>query len=165
MAVEHVNVTDPNIHEPKGVAAAAVNKVYVADGAASGAWQLIEEAQIDATSIKNINQRSFTVKIDDVSTAGSYWVASPWAGTITKIYTVLEGAISGADAALSFELGGTAVTDGGITITQASSAAGDVDSSTPSAANTVTAGGAIEVITDGGSTGAVSVQVTFVLTL
>lgn len=36
--VEHASITDPNIHEPKGVAAAAVDKAYVADGAGSGAW-------------------------------------------------------------------------------------------------------------------------------
>jgi hypothetical protein len=39
MAVQHKNITDPDIHEPKGVAAAAVGKVYVSDGAGSGSWQ------------------------------------------------------------------------------------------------------------------------------
>jgi len=36
---EHVNITDPFIHEPKGVASAGVDQVYVSDGAGSGAWQ------------------------------------------------------------------------------------------------------------------------------
>lgn len=36
--VEHVTITDPDLHEPKGVAAATANEVYVADGAASGDW-------------------------------------------------------------------------------------------------------------------------------
>jgi len=36
--VSHASITDPNIHEPKGVATAAVDKAYVADGAGSGAW-------------------------------------------------------------------------------------------------------------------------------
>lgn len=39
MAVQHKNITDPDIHEPKDVAAAAVGKVYVSDGAGSGSWQ------------------------------------------------------------------------------------------------------------------------------
>ncbi len=38
MAVEHVNIADPDIHEPKGVAAADVGQVYTANGAGSGSW-------------------------------------------------------------------------------------------------------------------------------
>ena len=41
MAVEHVNIADPNIHEPKGVATAAVDTVYYANGAGSGSWKLV----------------------------------------------------------------------------------------------------------------------------
>lgn len=35
---EHVDIVDPEIHEPKGVASATSGQVYVADGAGSGAW-------------------------------------------------------------------------------------------------------------------------------
>lgn len=90
--------------------------------------------------------------IEDVSTAQSDWVVAPHAGDIVAIYSVIDAAITVADAVLSFEIGGTAVTDGGITIANAGSAAGTVDSSTPSAANALTAGEALECITDGGST-------------
>ena len=38
MAKQHNVITDPNIHEPKGVAAAATKQVYAADGAGSGNW-------------------------------------------------------------------------------------------------------------------------------
>jgi len=38
MSTEHVAIADPNIHEPKGIAAASADKVYVADGAGSGDW-------------------------------------------------------------------------------------------------------------------------------
>ncbi len=61
------------------------------------------------------------------------------------------------------EIGGTLVTNSAITITQSGSAAGDVDSSTPSAANTVTAGQAIEVISDGLSTTNVDATITLVI--
>ena len=37
--VSHSTLTDPYLHEPKGVAAATVDKVYVSDGAGSGAWK------------------------------------------------------------------------------------------------------------------------------
>ena len=35
---EHVDLTDPELHEPKGVAAATSGQVYVADGGGSGSW-------------------------------------------------------------------------------------------------------------------------------
>jgi len=41
MPIEHVNATDPDIHEPKGVAAAASGKIYIADGAGSGSWRYV----------------------------------------------------------------------------------------------------------------------------
>lgn len=36
--VEHSTITDPNIHEPKGIASASANTVYIADGSGSGSW-------------------------------------------------------------------------------------------------------------------------------
>lgn len=39
MAIEHVDIADPDIHEPKGVASATAGDIYVADGAGSGAWK------------------------------------------------------------------------------------------------------------------------------
>ena len=36
---EHVSITDPNIHEPKGVASAQAGTAYIATGAGSGQWQ------------------------------------------------------------------------------------------------------------------------------
>ncbi len=38
MALEHSTLSDPNLHEPKGVSTAQSGKVYVADGAGSGDW-------------------------------------------------------------------------------------------------------------------------------
>lgn len=38
MTIEHNVITDPNVHEPKGISIAAADKVYVSDGAGSGAW-------------------------------------------------------------------------------------------------------------------------------
>jgi len=98
-------------------------------------------------------------EIADISSAASTWAISPVAGDIVAIYTVIDGAITVGDAAITFEIAGTPVTNGGITIAYSGSAAGDVDSSTPSAANTVTAGQAIEIITDGGSTDAAKATV------
>ncbi len=48
MTVAHSAITDPNLHEPKGVAAATSNKVYVSDGAASGTWQKLTASQFNS---------------------------------------------------------------------------------------------------------------------
>lgn len=39
MTIEHKNITDPNIHEPKGAGTASADTVYTADGLGSGAWE------------------------------------------------------------------------------------------------------------------------------
>lgn len=147
--VQHSALTDPELHEPKGASSATSEQFYVADGIGSGAWEY-QNFVLNAV-------------IDDISTAGSFWVVSPYAGTIEKIYTVINSPITLADATLSFEIGGTPVTSGGITIAFTGSAAGDIDSSTPSANNAVTAGQAIELITDGGSTDPCKVEVTLLM--
>ena len=38
MTILHVNIADADRHEPKGISTATAGQVYVADGAASGAW-------------------------------------------------------------------------------------------------------------------------------
>jgi hypothetical protein len=37
--IQHKNIVDPNIHEPKGVKFAAKDTAYIADGNGSGAWR------------------------------------------------------------------------------------------------------------------------------
>lgn len=36
--IQHNALTDPNLHEPKGIAGASSNQIYVSDGSGSGAW-------------------------------------------------------------------------------------------------------------------------------
>ena len=71
--------------------------------------------------MRTLNDYFLTAKITNISTAGSTFVAVPDGGKIIKILTSIKNAITTADAALSFEIGGTAVTGGGITITQSGS--------------------------------------------
>ena len=104
-----------------------------------------------------------TVKMTTVSTAGSTWIVCPVKAKINKIYSVLNGTIATADAAITVEIGGVAVTNAGITIAYSGSAAGDIDSSTPTAKNVVNAGQAIEIITSGASTNAIAADFTLVM--
>lgn len=113
--------------------------------------------------MRTLNDYFLTAKVTDISTASSTFVAVPDAGNIVKIYTSIKNAITTADAAITFEIGGTAVTNGAITVTQSGSAAGDVDSSTPTAANRVEEGQSIEIISDGASATACEMIVTFVI--
>ena len=113
--------------------------------------------------MRTLNDYFIYGEIADVSTASSTFVAVPDSGKIIKIITSLQGAISGANAGVSFEIGGTAVTGGGITVAHSGSAAGTVDSAEPTAANRVEEDGTIEMLTDGASTGAKKLNVTFII--
>jgi hypothetical protein len=97
------------------------------------------------------NWRIVTVTMADVSAQSSVWVVSPCDGYIREIYSVIATALTGADAGITVEIGGVAVTGAVITITQDGSAAGDVDSCFPTALNYVRKGQAIEILTDGNS--------------
>lgn len=100
-----------------------------------------------------------TFVIPDVSSAGQVFIPIPdgYDGEIVEIVTALNGAITGGDAVLTPKIAGVAMTNGAITIANSGSAAGDVDRSRPSSANAVASGGSIEIETNGGSTGTVSV--------
>jgi hypothetical protein len=47
---EHVDITDPEIHEPKGASTATANQVYSADGAGSGTWQKVKNVNLYGVS-------------------------------------------------------------------------------------------------------------------
>ena len=113
--------------------------------------------------MRTLNDYFISGRVADISTAGSTFVAVPDGGRTIKIMTVLQGAISGGNAAITFEIGGTAVTGADITVAHSGSAVGTMDSSTPTAANRVEEDGTIEMITDGGSTGTAKLLVTFVI--
>lgn len=98
----------------------------------------------------------------DISTAGQCYIPIPdnCEGDVVEIRSVINGAISIGDATLTPKIGGTAMTNGAITVTQSGSAAGDVDVSRPTGARTVAAGDAIEIETDGASTNTIEVWFT-----
>lgn len=50
MAVEHVDITDPELHESKGVSTATVNQVYSANGTGSGTWQKVKNVNLQGVS-------------------------------------------------------------------------------------------------------------------
>jgi hypothetical protein len=92
--------------------------------------------------------------IADISSAGSsFTVALPHDVQIVGGYITAETAVTVADAAITFEIGGTLVTGMDATIAFTGAADGDAYAiSAPTSDTTLSAGTAIEVITDGGST-------------
>ena len=113
--------------------------------------------------MRTLNDYFITSTIADISTASSTFVPVPDGGRVVKIITALQGAIGTANAAITFEIGGTAITGGAITVTQSGSAAGDVDTAEPTAANEVLEDGTIVMITDGASSNTIKLVVTFVI--
>ena len=111
------------------------------------------------------NDVFLTCEIPDISTADQVYVPIPegCGGEVIEIRSAIHGAISVADADLTAKIGGTAMTNGVITVAQSGSAAGDVDVCNPSGLNYVSPGDAIEIETDGASTGTVTVTMTIVI--
>lgn len=122
-------------------------------------------ASVTATAAE-LNEMIINCDIADGSADTSYFVPVAHAGTVSKIYTVIDGAVSTADITITPKIGGTGLTDGVITIATAASAAGDKDESTPSANNVFnSAGGALELaVTGGGAGGSPRIHVAIVLT-
>jgi hypothetical protein len=91
--------------------------------------------------------------IADISTgASSFSTALPFDVEITGALVTQETAVTGADADVTFEIGGTPITSMVVTVAIAGGAAGDAFTSTdPTGANSLTAGTSVEVITDGAS--------------
>src|SRR3990172_5109794 len=98
MSTFHKDITEANLHQPKGVSTAAVDTVYVANGAGSGTW----EAPPFSTQI--------ITAFPDVSSAGSRYSVSSVTGTIDKIWSVLHGAITANDSTLTFFINGVQIT-------------------------------------------------------
>ena len=100
---------------------------------------------------RSLTECSVSAYMADISTASSAFVVAPFRGKITRVYSVIYAAITGADAVWTLEINGTAVTGVSVTVANSGSAAGDMDSGTPTALNYVSEGDRIEFVSDGAS--------------
>lgn len=122
--------------------------------------------QIGSTAVTStaseLNEYSFTRYMADANTAGSVFVVAPHAGSIIKMYATNDIANTTVKTVLTAKIATVAVTMPAfeIAITQA---AGVVSSSVPTATNVVTAGQAIELISDGGGTPVMPITYTIVI--
>ena len=94
--VEHNALTGASLHEPKGVAAATADTVYVADGAGSGSW-----TTIGPDSLSGVTQafNSQLLHVQDEKTAGTNGGSSSVGLNTRTLNTVATNEISGASLA------------------------------------------------------------------
>lgn len=130
-----------------------------------------------ATARANLGANKLTLRMGQASSKASdngvLYLPVPVSGTITRVDTVINGALATADATVQLQYGANAGalanvgsgTTGRVTITQSGSAAGDVDSATPATTNiAVTAGGLLKAVVAGGSTATGTVEVIVTIT-
>ena len=110
--------------------------------------------------MRTLNDYFITVRMNDVSTAGSVYVAIPDGGKVIKILSVLGGTIATADAVITAKVGSTAMTGGTITIAHSGSNTGDIDTCEP---NIVEEGGYVTLTTSGASTNTHTADFTIVV--
>jgi hypothetical protein len=106
------------------------------------------EATAAAVAAAAAEEKALVTEITLGTNTNTGFVVAPIAGTVTAIYSVINGVMTTADETLSFAVSG-GTTMGDIVIDQASAAAGIVDTLAPSANNVVAAGDTIDVTTDG----------------
>lgn len=157
----HSALPNSELHEMKGASSATSGQVPVADGAGSAPFGDLPVASING--LNNANLVYLQARVPDLTSTTSVYVPCPIAGDIVKVITVLQAAIVTDNATLRLQISGVPVTDSDVTITASGSAAGDVDTASPSAANTVTADSAIEVDVLGTATTASAAEVLIVL--
>lgn len=145
----HSALTGSELHENKGVSTAGDDTVATA---ASGAtvWQKVNEDMIDTSSIFTTNRMVLQATITDVSTAETVYIPMPFNCTVDDVYTVLQNSITTADAVVTCR-NHTGNSMGTLTIAYSGSAAGDVDTLSPTANNSFIAGERMSIETDGAS--------------
>lgn len=103
------------------------------------------------------NRPSNEVVVDcqmaDLSTASSAFAVATHKGYVTRAYSVIKNAITGTNSTWTMEINGTAIAVVSVLVTQAGSAAGDVDKVEIGIGpdSWVNEGDTIEFISDGNS--------------
>jgi len=120
---------------------------------------------VETATGQSLKEVYLTVDMTNISSAAVVYLPSPVAGTITKITTIINGAIATANAILTGRIGSTAITSGAVTIPFSGSAAGQVNSTTPTALNTVVAGNNINFTANNASTNTVRATIVVEITL
>ncbi len=171
--VEHVDLTDPELHEPKGASSANTGEVLVAAGLGGTGCQLLDETNLDTTALyadiaaKNADDTIaiaerfvLSAVIPDISTAGFVLIPIPESCTILGATLVLGGTIATANAVISFFNASAASLGSNVTVTFAGSLEGDLFGFVATTNQNLTGPTYIKIATDGGSDNAVPLYIT-----
>ena len=119
----------------------------------------------DNMSSTEAEQRHF-VRVVTLGTAVTEYVCIPTGGNIVQCDCVISGALTTADETITLKnAAGTNMTGGVITITQSGSAAGDVDTVTPTANNSFAESAAMQIAVGGENGAARTASLTFTLSI
>lgn len=118
-----------------------------------------------ATARANLGTNLMALTLDVALLNGTavYRVASPVAGTITKIQTDLKAALGTGNATLTGAIGAVAITAGVVTLVQSGSVAGQVNVCSPSGNNVVSVGSDINFTVGGSNSVATGCTVTILI--
>jgi len=78
MTIQHKNITEADLHEPKGVSLATADTLYVADGAGSGTWE-----KIAPTSLAGVTTNGVAGQFVGLDGTGNFQLASAPHGHIS----------------------------------------------------------------------------------
>lgn len=132
MTIQHRNILDPEIHEPKGVAAALSDSVYISNGTGSGSW-----SKLGVLSLSGIVSNGVSGQMVTVDGSGAFsikWgtargfiyfvnIPSPYTVTFPTTYTKVAPTTTGGGSPVEM----TEATTSRITYTGASARKGIID--------------------------------------
>lgn len=165
--INHNNLSDPYLHEPKGISTALVNEVYVSDGVGSGEWKKLKRhinGYIPFDSITPAYQHSVTTSFTPLNPTFSTSNVAGFTGTTTPnarlTYTGVDDIVAvctfvcnfknnsgtGRDVEFVYYLNGSVMNGGHIIVTANS---GEWKSCTLTDMVTLTAGDYIEIFVKG----------------
>lgn len=94
ITIQHKNIPDAQLHEPKGIATVTVGKIYVSDGAGSGTW--VDKSRYGelyitgGTTSQTLSAASAFARLDP----GTAWTAGVNAGVTLTVadgtFTIIE---------------------------------------------------------------------------
>jgi len=159
----HNTLTGSELHEPKGIDSAGTTdagKVLTPSSTNAGQGELRNLTESEITG----KTAYIVTHFNNINTTTDIFIPTNVAGTIDSIRSVIDAAFTGADTTLTCKINGTNITGGALVITQVGSAAGDVDSASPTANKTLAVGDYIQVTSDTAATSGVNATLMFTIT-
>lgn len=162
MTILHKNLPSSDLHEPKGIVGASTSdagKVITPSASTAGTGELRKLTESEIT-----NKICYiTARFENIDANSDIFIPVPFSGTVTGVKSIIDGVLGTADTTLTVKINTTAMTNGTITITASGSAAGDMDSCTPTALNVFSATDYLRVTSNTAGTGSVSAVLTFTI--